>query len=647
MGLLSKAATMSEKEEKGKHEGLMAKSSLLSEERTRTGLLERAEKLLQSEESEAEEGETQGLLQKTRALTEKKEPIEGGLLEKAEAVEKREEGLLEKVTVVEEEGFSRAGLLERAIEQKKRGEKPSRKKPAAKKPSAEKPTRKEPAAAKLTADKPTADKLAKLEVTEVQVEAVSAKKYEGRDLQARVTERDLFGAAELFSRIIEEEGYEGLLSHILRTACELGKGRSGMLFALKGEKYSVIAAHFKGKQKKGVGRQSYRKGSELVKLLNKAESKLVQSSLIVKEPIKAIEPWVAVPIFAGPRLTGFFIVGDRTKRAKVEPQDLLFISYLSALFVNDYALREDIRSLEEKLFVMKEEKDRVLGLYDYSDERKGRIKDALDRCSDMFHIDTALLVTGYERKGSLDIPYGIGITDDERRKFKIIRGDREIAGIVSKGEPKVPKDAGKRLSLLAKELEREFRTYIVVPVVFHGNTLATLIVLDMKGGRMRISKRTKAELSHIARFLVPYLLYDKLMEIDPFESLEFDIENTLRESERRSGLLTLVTCTVRNIDKRMDGEKYAKYRAAYERLYRSCREIVAEDGSVRMVSNKRIVIFIHDFGSERVDGIIGRIRERFSKIVKREGLQKLTISLKAIPYEKDRGRLHELMTLIY
>ncbi|HUT66176.1 MAG TPA: hypothetical protein VMZ05_08530, partial [Spirochaetota bacterium] len=623
MGLLSKAATMSEKEEKGKHEGLMEKSSLLSESRTRTGLLERAEKLLQSEESEAEEGETQGLLQKARALTEKKEPIEGGLLEKAEAVEKREEGLLEKVTVVEEEGFPRAGLLERAIEQKKRGEKPSRKKPAAKKPSAEKPTRKEPAAAKLTADKLTADKLTELEVTE---------KYEGRDLQARVTERDLFGAAELFSRIIEEEGYEGLLSHILRTACELGKGRSGMLFALKGEKYSVIAAHVKGKQKKGVGRQSYRKGSELVKLLNKAESKLVQSSLIVKEPIKAIEPWVAVPIFAGPRLTGFFIVGDRPKRAKVEPQDLLFLSYLSALFVNDYALREDIRSLEEKLFVMKEEKDRVLGLYDYSDERKGRIKDALDRCSDMFHIDTALLVTGYERKGSLDIPCGIGITDDERRKFKITRGDREIAGIVSKGEPKVPKDAGKRLSLLAKELEREFRTYIVVPVVFHGNTLATLIVLDMKGGRMRISKRTKAELSHTARFFVSYLLYDKLMEIDPFESLEFDIESTLRESERRGGLITLVTCTVRNIDKRMDSEKYARYRAAYERLYRSCREIVAEDGSVRMVSWKRIVIFIHDFGSERVDGIIGRIRERFSKIVKREGLQKLTISLKAIPY---------------
>ena len=623
MGLLSKAATMSEKEEKGKHEGLMAKPSLLSESRTGTGLLERAEKLLQSKESEAEEGETQGLLQKAQALYGTKEPIEGGLLE--------------KVTVVEEEGFPKTGLLERAIEQKKRGEKPKRKKPK----------RKKPAAAKPTAEKPTADKLTELEVTEVQVEAVSAKKYEERDLQERVTERDLFGAAEIFSRIIEEEGYEGLLSHILRTACELGTGRSGMLFALKGEKYSVIATLFEGKQKKGVGRQSYRKGSQLVKLLNKSESKIVRSSLLVKEPIRAIEPWVAVPIFTGPRLTGFFIVGDRPKRAKVEPQDLLFLSYLSALFVNDYALREDIRSLEEKLFVMKEEKDRVLGLYDYSDERKGRIKGALDRCSDIFHIDTALLVTGYERKGSLDIHFGIGITDDERRKFKIARGDREIAGIVSKGEPKVPKDAGKRLSLLAKELEREFRTYIVVPVVFHGNTLATLIVLDMKGSRMRISKRTKTELSHTARALVPYLLYDKLMEIDPFESLEFVIESTLRESGRRGGLFTLVTCTVKNIDKRMDDEKYAKYRAAYERLYRSCREIVAEDGSVRMVSNKRIVIFIHDFGSERVDGIIGRIRERFSKIVKREGLQKLTISLKAIPYEKDRGLLHELMTSIY
>jgi hypothetical protein len=637
MGLLSKAATMSEKEEKGKHEGLMAKSSLLSESRTRTGLLERAEKLLQSEESEAEEGETQGLLQKARALYEKKEPIEGGLLEKAEAVEKREEGLLEKVTVVEEEGFPRESFLKRAIEQKKRGKKPKRKKSAAAKPAAKKPT----------AEKLTAEKLTAPEKTEVQVEAVSVKKYEERHLQERVKERDLFGAAELFSRIIEEEGYEGLLSHILRTACELGKGRSGMLFALKGKKYSVIATLFKGKQKKGVGRQSYRKGSQLVKLLNKAESKLVQSSLVVKEPIKEIEPWVAVPIFVGPKLAGFFIVGDRPKRAKVEPQDLLFLSYLSALFVNDYALRDDIRSLEEKLFVMKEETDRVLGLYDYSDEAKGRIKDALDRCSDVFHIDTALLVTGYERKGSLDIPCGIGITDDERRKFKITRSDREIAGIVSKGEPKVPKDAGKRLSLLAKELEREFRTYIVVPVVFHGNTLATLIVLDMKGGRMRISKATKTELSHTARFLVPHLLYGKLMEIDPFESLEFDIESTLRESGRRGGQLTLVTCTVRNIDKRMDAEKYTKYRAVYDRLYRSCREIVAEDGSVRMVSYKRIVIFIHDFGSERVEGIIGRIRERFSKIVKGEDLQKLTISLKAIPYEKDKGRLHELMTSIY
>ena len=108
---------------------------------------------MQSEESEAEEGEMQGLLQKARSLIEKKEPVEGGFLEKADAVQKREEGLLEKVTVVEEEGFLKTGLLERAIEQKKRGEKPSRKPRAAKKSAAKKPKRKKPAA-KKTAAKP-------------------------------------------------------------------------------------------------------------------------------------------------------------------------------------------------------------------------------------------------------------------------------------------------------------------------------------------------------------------------------------------------------------------------------------------------------------------------------------------------------------
>lgn len=659
MGLLGKATSMSEKEKKAKGKGLLARASLHSESRTGAGLLERAEELLQSEESEAEEGETEGLLQKAQALAEERELPDKGLLEKAKAAAEREAGLLEKVTVVEEEPPSEAklpptGLLQRAL-QIREGEglkAEGIKKPPSKKKKARKPRKKKAPAPETAVAKKAEGKMEEQTPPEEQVppeELVTAE-----TLAQKVQEKDLLGAVEHISHIVGEEGYERLFGHMLQTACKIEKGGSGLLFALRGGKFRVLAAHFAEGHKRGLERLSFSVRSKLVKLLKEAGSEPVRSSRIGRElskrdrdRIEAVEPWEAVPIIVGQRLFGFLVVGNRPKRAKTRVIDLLFLSHLCAPFVIDYSLSWDLSSSENRLITQKEEYERILGLYDYTDERGGGIKDALGRTSILFHIETALLVTGWERKGSLDVPFGIGVTEEERRRFRVTRGDREIAGIVAKGEPKVPRDAAKRLSHLEEELERSFQTYTVVPVVFHGVTLATLIVLDMKGGGKRLSKETKDKLSHAASFLVPYILNIKLMDIDPFRSLEYEIENSVRQSEKEGASLTLIICTVRKIEKTMDGESYEKYRGVYDRLYRSCREIAAEEGSVKMVSWKRIAILTRDIEPERIDSIMGRIRERFAAIVQREGLQGLALSLKKISYEKDQVGLHGLMNAIY
>jgi hypothetical protein len=656
MGLLGKATSMSEKEEKAKTKGLLARASLRSESRTGAGLLERAEELLQSEESEAEEGESEGLLQKAQALAEERELPDRGLLEKAKAAAAPKEGLLEKVTVVEEEPpyeakLPHAGLLQRAL-QIREGEgleAEGIKKPPSKKKKARKPRKKKAPARKPAVAKKAEEKMEE-QVPEVQV----PREPVPRELVKKVQEKDLLGAVEHISHIVGEEGYERLFGHMLQTACKITKGGSGLLFALQGGKFKCVAAHITEVHKRGLKRLSFSERSKLVKLLKAAQSGSVLSSSIGRElskrdrnRIEAVEPWVAVPILMGQRLFGFLVVGNRQNRAKPQVKDLLFLSHLCAPYVIDYSLSRDLSSSESRLMTQKEEYERILGLYDYTDERGGGIKDALGRTSILFHIETALLVTGWERKGALDVPFGIGVTEEERRRFRVTRGDREIAGIAAKGEPKVPRDAAKRLSRLEEELERSFQTYIVVPVVFHGVTLATLIVLYMKGCGKRLSKETKDKLSHAASFLVPYILAVNLMDIDPFKSLEYEIENSVRQSEKEGASLTLIICTVRNIEKAMDGESYKKYRGVYDRLYRSCREIVAEEGSVKMVSWKRMAILTLDIEPERIEGIVGRIKERFAAIAKREGLQGLALSFKKISYEKDRVGLHGLMDAIY
>ncbi|MBN2325014.1 MAG: hypothetical protein JXQ30_14890 [Spirochaetes bacterium] len=641
MGLLSKAQLVHEKEQTQNKEGLLSAASRFSG--SKPGLLERAEDMMQSGESEAEEAESHGLLQKAKVLRQGEGPAGGkkevGLLEKAETFRKEKipeergpaglvspegrttSGLLEKVSVVEEletgEEFPPSAVPSRAVSKeakKKRKRAPKKKvsvKKKGKKPAA--PTQKKPEAAFPHVKEPEHIILAKM-----------------------VRERDIKGSRFFLSDVLSKSGSDGLFDLILKAGCELTKSKSGMIFAFHEKRYRPIAAFFLGKPIHGYERLTYGPRSKLVNLLESSGigpllSSRAERSLPKRdaERLKDLMPWMAIPVTAGSGTGGFYLFGNGPARVKVDEDALSFFSSISAPFLVAYSFKEEIKALGETLKREKEESAKLAGLYDYSGRmgKRGLLKGALDRCASLFHIETAVLVTGWETKGALDVSAGIGVTDEERKRIRFSRSDGEVSGIVSRGEPGVPKDAEKRLRVLKDELERDFKSYIVVPVVFHGTCLAVLLVLDKKGVKKKLSQAVRSELLHIAGFLVPYLIHESFSRIDSFSRLESQVEHAVGEAEREGGSLTLLTCTVRNIDKTMNRKRYEKFRPFFESVRRSCEEIVADDGWVETASFKRILLFIRDLDAERVDGIAGRVKERFAQMVKKENFPKLTLAV--------------------
>jgi hypothetical protein len=658
MGLLSKAQLIHEREQTQNKEGLLSAASRFRG--SKTGLLERAEDTMQSEESEAEETESQGLLQKARALRLREGPAgwkKGvGLLEKAETFREegiqeglRPSGLLEKVRVVEESetrGTTPPSEEFPSVTEKKAPKKKGKK------------TSKKKAAGKRKVTKPAAPKRKKPEVISEQkgksvTAAPETAKVPGyRILAERVREKDITGSSQLLSDVLSESGSEGLFDLLLKAGCELSKGKSGMIFSSQEKRYRVIAGFFSEKPMPGYRRLMYRSRSKLVNLMQSSGTRTLLSShasqaLSKRDAgrLKDLLPWTAIPVTAGSGIVGFYLFGKIPARVKVDEDILSFFSFITAPFLIDYSLREDIKALEETLRREREESAKLFGLFDYCDStgKRGLLKGALNRCASLFHIETAVLITGWGTKGALCVSAGIGVTDEERKRIKVSRSDREIPGIVSKGEPKVPQDAAKRLRVLKEDLERDFKSYIVVPVVFHGTCLATLIVLDMKGLKKRLSKAVRSELSHVAGFLVPYLLHESFSRTDTFNRLESQVEHAVQESVREGGSLTLLTCTIRNIDKNVDTKRYEKYRSFFESVRRSCEEIVADDGWVETVSFKRILLFIRDLDAERVDGVAGRVRERFAQMAKKEGFSKLAF----VVGKKENADLYGFLKEIY
>ena len=86
-----------------------------------------------------------------------------------------------------------------------------------------------------------------------------------------------------------------------------------------------------------------------------------------------------------------------------------------------------------------------------------------------------------------------------------------------------------------------------------------------------------------------------------------------------------------------------RYRAFFEGFCRHCGEIVAEDGWVEAVSYKKVLAFIRDLDAERVEGITGRIRERFAQAAKKESFTKCTLAVG----KKENADLYGYMKEIY
>ncbi len=639
MGLLNKASSIIEKES-GKKEkgGLLEKAARYSESKEKAGLLKKAEEYQEPEESEPEEEEGGGLLEKASGYAEE----EGeGLLQKARGLAREgKEGLLEKVHVVPEE---RAGLLERAQEilSEKKGllerailiseeEEVSL-------PEEERPLPKEELK----------------EVEELAEEKEEVVKSHQELLEQYLKEKDPFSILLLFDGIIREEGYSNLFKKILETACNICSGESGVLFALYGDRYRVEDIFFKEKQKKGINRLNFKERSKLVQLIKRKGNEPVRSSAAKKESLgkeiasfKPLEPWMIVPLIVGATLSGFMVIGSQPKRARIEKEDLLLFAHLAASYVSIHSIEKDIQVKEEQLIREKEDTEALLNLYNYSEVSAGNLKEMLERVSLLFNIERAVITTGWNEKGALTVKAGIGIPQNELHMYRATKSDREIKSIIKNGEPDVPKDLDERIADFLKDYSIEIKSYIVVPVIFNDETLAVLNIFNMKGVGKKISKRQKITLKHIARCLTPHLLYSNLIDIDPFVVLESHIEREVKKAKQYSYPLHIVTCILKDSEEALKKEEFDSYRVLLDKLYRNMQEVVSEDGFVKMVSWKKIVLLLRNMQKGKVDAILNSIKNRFSGILKKEK-KELTLSFKKTAYPKETGSLSDILNTIY
>jgi hypothetical protein len=653
MGLLSKATSISERvqnrEQNGrKSKGLLTKAAQYSQSQAHTGLMEKAAQLGASEESGVEEAEQAGLLRKAQALSESGKE---GLLKKAEIIAEEREGLLEKVEVIEEAG-KKESLRGRA---RKAGTKGAAKEKA-KDTSVAEGTQgyKAPAETRGAAEKK------RKKSTRAGPRAEKEKeKTPDRLVRKHLSENNVIALLELCRQTERDMGHEALVQLFLKTAIDLCKAQSGVLLSLQRGRYRVEEIFYDRNGKKFLEKLSFREGSKLIRLMKKRWGELFELDMVKNELSKRdtrllepLMPLMFVPLVAGMRLIGFFIIGNNAKKTAVEQKSLLLLSHISASFISEHIFEAEMQTRDEELSKQREESESLLALYDYMRDESNSVANALERLSALFHIETAVLVTGWDTRGGLQITDGIGVTEEEKTRFKLLKGDlfakkdRELLDALKKGEPKVPKDVAKRISALSEELEREFKTYITVPVSFHGLHLAILVILNMKGAGKKLSKTMKLKLKSISGILVPYILYEKLLDTDPYLGFEFCLEREIKESEGSEYPLHIVIGTVTGTPKVMKDEEFKRYRRLYDRLYRICQEIVAGSGRVSMVSWKRIVLFIRAVQPENVDGIVNHIRERFAQVLKKEK-QKHGLTFKKVSYRSDRTGFYELLSMVY
>jgi GGDEF domain-containing protein len=463
-----------------------------------------------------------------------------------------------------------------------------------------------------------------------------------------------------FNQIIVRVGYEGFFEVVLQTFMLLGKGKSALLISYDGRRYreesatkgSENGAELKSVQKKG--RVSFRKTSEFVEYISDNDEKLIKVGSLKDEqvleeaaPLHTYRPWTIVPISLGEQLPAFIVIGNQPKRPGIKQENLQLFARMAAVHLVTYFIERNAGKRVDKLSDQKDELLTLLEVYDYSVLSNFSIAEILDNIAREFDIGAGIITTGWGKRDPIKVAAGTGISDEALSRYRISKSDREIKSIIRAGEPRVLEDIDSCLKKLPEEDRENANTAAVVPVQFRGETLGVLIIHKMKGVAKSLSARMKKKLRHIAQSLIPFLLYSKITDLDPFETFEILLEREAARARKSRSLLHVVAFKIKNFKVLIREMGFEGYRRLLDRFRKLVANRLGDRGVVYTVSLNKVVLLLVKKDADQAAAVVREIKSAVSELMPKEkGKPPMTLSPFRTSYPNKSKSVAEILQLI-
>jgi GGDEF domain-containing protein len=320
---------------------------------------------------------------------------------------------------------------------------------------------------------------------------------------------------------------------------------------------------------------------------------------------------------------------------------------MAAVHLVTYFIERNARKRVDKLSDQKDELLSLLELYDYSILSKFSISEILDNIAKEFDMGAGIIATGWGKRDPVKVVAGIGISDKGLSRYRISKSDREINSIIRSGEPGVLEDIDSRLDKLPEQDRENANTAAVVPVQFRGETLGVLIIHKMKGVAKSLSARMKKKLRHIAQSLVPFLLYSKITELDPFETFESLLEREAARARRSRSLLHVVAFKIKNFKALIREMGFGSYRRLLDRFSKLVESRLDDNGVVHTVSLNKVVLLLVKRDADEAGAVVREVKSAVSELMPKEkGKSPLTLSPFRTSYPNKSKSVAEILQLI-
>ena len=658
MGLLEKALYYYNLEAEKKTAGLLAGAALYSKS-LQTGGLSPAGLLAKAERFLREAG-LEGLYDKAQRFGEAHVPRgmkvgKIGLLEKA--IRFNEEGLFfEETEVVSEapdlEKLAAAapsvGLAEEPAEE---SAVPVKEKATVAAPPT--PRKKAKPKKKATAPSPVVAK------QETEEERIPTGEPITQIFEQLVKEADPLAILARFAEVAGSEGYEVFCTALLETFMKMGRSKSAFLITLGQRGYredeSVISDKLDlsisaGRRKKIV----VGKSSKLIRhIVENRESIVVQRSVKDEKvldacgPLEWYESWSIVPIYLGEFLAGFILLGNQAKKVSMPREQLKTMARLASFFIVPHVIERNADDEVEKLTSQREELLSLLQLYNYSIISQLNLSEVFARIASEFDIEAGVVLRGWDGGASPEVITAVGLSTRGVSRYRVSKSDKEVNAILREGSAGIPADMEKRLNGFLKDDQDLVNTYVVVPIQFYGQTLGVVNIHRMKGVTGKLTSRMAEVLQHIAQSLVPFLLYNRMTNIAPFEVFETLLEREAKLARKRRSSLHVVAFKIKNFKALMKEKGFARYRRILDRFSNLIRNKVSENGVVHILSLNKVVLLLVMKDGEEATALIGEVKAAVSDMLEKEK-EKLPFSFSPLrtTYPNESRSVSEILQLI-